>query len=120
MAQTQPKLITQDGEPVVHFDADAVEEEALESVFTFRHGGEMFQMLPPEQADWKIAADLSEGEGMKAFMAELLGDDYERFAEKPMSSKKLGMTIDACSAFYGVKPGESKASKRSSRSTRRR
>ncbi len=117
---TQPKLITQDGEPVVHFDLDAVENEARETTFTFRLGGEMFTMLPPEDVDWQIAENISGGEGLRAFVAELMGEDYERFAQHKLPSRKLGLLIEECIRFYGVSPGESKASKRSSRSTRRR
>ncbi len=117
---TAPKMITQDGEPVVHFDLDAVENEARGEVFTFTLGGEVFQMLPPEEVDWKVADDISQGEGLKAFVRELLGDDYERFAKHKLPSRKLGMLIDECTRFYGITPGESKASTRSSRSTRRR
>ncbi len=117
---TAPKMITQDGEPVVHFDLDAVENEARGEVFTFTLGGEVFQMLPPEEVDWKVADDISQGEGLKAFVRELLGDDYERFAKHKLPSRKLGILIDRCTQHYGVTPGESQASKRSSKSTRRR
>lgn len=116
----RPKVITQDGTPAVHFDLDAIKSEASEEPFTFTLGGEVFQMLPPEEVDWKVADDISQGEGLKAFIAELLGDDYERFAKHTVSSRKLGLLIDECTRYYGVTPGESKASTRSSRSTRRR
>jgi hypothetical protein len=114
-------MITSDGEPVAHFDLDALESEAREEIFTFRLGGEVFQMLPPEEADWQVATDLSDGTGLRAFMRELLGEkDYERFAQHKLSTAKLTRLIDECSNFYGVTPGESQASKRSSRNTRRR
>ncbi len=116
---TAPKMITQDGEPVVHFDLDAVKNEAHAVPFTFTLGGEAFQMLPPEEVDWQVADDISGGEGLKAFVAELLGADYERFAKHKLPSWKLGRLIDECTRFYGVTPGESQASKRSSKSTRR-
>lgn len=120
MAATRPKMITQDGDPVVHFDLDAIESEAHEVPFTFTLAGEVFTMLPPEEVDWQVADDISGGDGLRAFMAELLGSDYERFAKLKLPSRKLGMLIDECTRFYGVTPGESRASKSSSKSTRRR
>lgn len=117
---TRPKMITQDGEPVIHFDLDAVENEAHEVPFTFALAGEVFTMQPPEEVDWQVADDISGGEGLKAFVAELLGGDYERFAKHKLPSRKLGLLIDECTRYYGVTPGESRASKRSSRGTRRR
>lgn len=116
----RPRMITQEGAPVVHFDLDAIENEAHDQTFTFTLGGEVFQMLPPEEVDWKVADDISQGEGLQAFVAELLGDDYDRFAKHKLPSRKLGMLIDECTRFYGITPGESRASKRSSKSTRRR
>lgn len=117
-----PKMITQDGEPVVHFDLDAVDDEANQVPFTFTIGGEVFTMLGPEDADWKIQDDLAEsGAGLKNLMRELLGDDdYERFITHKVPGRKLGKLIEACQAHYGITPPESKASARSSRTTRRR
>ena len=77
-------------------------------------------MLPPEEADWQVTADISEGNGLREVLAELLGDDYERVAAHKLPARKLNALIDACTKFYGVTPGESRASTRSSRSTRRR
>lgn len=116
-----PKLITQAGEPVAAFDLDAVENEGREQMFTFTVGGEVFTMLPPEEADWQVADGLSEGAGLKQFMRELLGEeDYERFSKHKVSSRKLGLLIEECTRWYGTTPGESRASARSSKTTRRR
>lgn len=120
MATPRPKVITSGGEPVAHFDLDAVQNEASGEPFTFTLGGEVFQMLPPEEVDWRIADDISNGEGLKAFIKELLGDDYERFTRHKVTSRQLGALIEECTRFYGVTPGESRASTRSSKSTRRR
>ncbi|GGK61208.1 hypothetical protein Sme01_02840 [Sphaerisporangium melleum] len=113
-------MITQSGEPVVHFDLDAVESEARDEHFTFTLGGEVFTMQPPEDADWRVVDDISNGAGLTAFVQELLGNDYEKFAKHKLTSRKLGLLIDECTRFYGITPGESQASKRSSKSTRRR
>ena len=117
-----PKMITQDGESVVHFDLDAQEDEANEVPFTFTLGGEVFTMLGPEDADWKIQDDLAEsGAGLKNLMRDLLGEeDYERFIKHKVTGRKLGKLIDACQKHYGITPPESKASARSTRTTRRR
>ncbi len=116
-----PKVITSGGEPVAHFDLNAIVDEAHEDPFTFTFKGEIFTMLPPEEADWQVTAKLGgEGGDMTAFVAELLGDDWERFSQHKLSNTALGKLIEQCQAHYGVTPGESKASKRSSRTTRRR
>lgn len=116
-----PKMITQDGEPVVHFDLDALEDEANEVRFTFTLGGEVFTMLGPEDADWLVQDNLAAGGGLRDLMRELLGDeDYERFVKHKVSGRKLGALIEACRKHYGVDAPESPASARSTRSTRRR
>lgn len=116
-----PKVITSGGETVAHFDLDAIVNEAREEYFTFTFKGEVFTMLPPEEADWQVTAKLGgEGGDMTSFVAELLGDDWDRFSQHKLPNAALGKLIEECQAFYGITPGESKASKRSSRSTRRR
>lgn len=123
MPAARPKMITQDGDPVVHFDADeaeAQEHEANQTPFVFRLAGEVFTMDSPEDADWKATADVDSPGGMRSFMEELLGDDYERFAKQPCSNKRLNAIITACNKHYGMSSGESKASANSSRRTRRR
>lgn len=119
-AKALPKVITQEGEPVVHFDLDAVEDEATQTPFTFTLGGEVFTMLAPEDADWQVMTDTDRPDWTRAFMQELLAEEYERFAKHSVPIRKLNKLIEACTAHYGVTPGESKASARSSRSTRRR
>lgn len=115
-----PRVITQDGEPVVHFDLDAAESEATKEPFTFRVGGEVFTATSPEDADWQATADTESPGGLRAFIAELLGEDYERFTDVRVSNKQLGELVKACQEHYGVSVGESKASPRSSQKKRRR
>lgn len=121
MPAAVPKMITQDGEPVVHFDLDAFEDEANEVPFTFALGGEVFTMLGPEDADWLVQDNLADGGALKDLMRELLGDeDYERFVKHKVSGRKLGALIEACKKHYGISPPESRASAGSTRNTRRR
>jgi hypothetical protein len=110
-----PKMITQNGEPVVHFDLDAVDDEANEVPFTFALGGEVFTMAGPEDADWQVQDDLAaSGAGLKTLMRDLLGeDDYERFVKHKVSGRKLGRLLEACRKHYGITPPESRASARS-------
>ncbi|MEU6725465.1 hypothetical protein ABZ917_17295 [Nonomuraea wenchangensis] len=115
-----PKLITQSGEPVSHFDLDAVENEATQEPFTFTFGGEVFTMLAPEDIDWQALADTSAPDWLLTYVAALLGDDFERFAAHEVPTRKLNKLLEACQEHYGVTPGGSKASARSSKSTRRR
>jgi hypothetical protein len=122
MAATRPKIITQDGEEVVHFDLDALEAEANEEPFTFRLGGDVFTLAAPEDADWQVIDELSEtNAGLRAFIQELMSaEDWEKFSSHKLSSKKLTALLDACNQHYGATPGKSRTSGRSSRSTRRR
>lgn len=120
-AARRPKVITEAGEEVVHFDLDAVENEANETPFTFRVGGEIFSAISPDEADWQAAADIDSPGGLRGFMRELLGEkDYERFCELDVSNKQLGELIKACQKHYGISTGESQASPRSSRNKRKR
>jgi hypothetical protein len=120
--RSKPKVITQDGEPVVHYDLDAVEAEAVEEPFVFRLGGEVFTMAAPEDADWQVTDEMSEtNAGLRTFVRDLLGDDdYERFAKHRLTNKQITGLLDACNQHYGTTPGKTRASGRSSRSTRRR
>ncbi|WP_329521157.1 hypothetical protein [Spirillospora sp. NBC_01491] len=116
-----PRIITEDGEPVVHLDLDAIEDEATSVTFTFRVGGEVFSAISPDDADWQATADTDSPGGLRAFIHELLGDeDYERFCELTVSNRKLGQIVEGAQKHYGIKTGESKASPRSSKKRRRR
>lgn len=110
------KVITQAGDPVVHFDLDSVEDEVNEVPFTFTLGGEVFSMASPEESDWQVQDDLAaSGAGLKPLMRELLGEEgYERFAKHKVSGRRLGKLIAACQKHYGITPPESRASARSS------
>lgn len=117
----RPKVVTEDGAEVVHLDLDEpLEHEATETPFTFRAGGEVFTAISPDDADWQATADLDSPGGMKAFMAELLGEDYGRFAGKRVTNRQLGKLIEGAQKHYGITAGESRASGRSSRGTRGR
>jgi hypothetical protein len=120
MDRTRPKKSTSYGETVTHFDLDALEAEAQDEPFTFTLAGEVFTMLSPEEVDWRVADNLSNGDGIQHFVSDLLGDDFKRFAKHKVSSRQLAALIEACTTHYGITPGESRASGGSSRSTRRR
>lgn len=120
-AAPRPKVITQDGEPAVHFDLDALEHEARREPFRFTLGGEIFELCQsPEDVDWQIHERLADGGGLQDYLAELLGDDYDRFASHKLSAKLLNELIKSANAHFGVETGESSASPRSSNGTRRR
>jgi hypothetical protein len=115
------RIITEDGEPVVHLDLDATENEAVEATFTFRIQGEVFTAISPDDADWQATADTDSPGGLRAFIRELLGDeDYERFCELSVRNKQLNAIVKGAQQHYGVSVGESKASRSSSKKRRRR
>ena len=122
MTTPRPKIITEDGDPVVHFDLDALEAEATGEPFTFRLGGEMFQLAPPETADWQVVDAMAENNaGLRAYVADLMSpEEYQRFSSHKLSSKNLTALLAAANQHYGTSAGKSRPSARSSRSTRRR
>ncbi|MFF5261368.1 hypothetical protein ACFY4C_20690 [Actinomadura viridis] len=116
-----PRIITEDGEPVVHLDLDAMEDEATEATFTFRVGGEVFTAISPDEADWQATADTDSPGGLRRFIQELLGsEDYERFCEQTVSNRQLNAIVEGAQKHYGIRTGESQASPRSSKKRRRR
>src|SRR5690606_5290134 len=116
-----PRIITEDGEPGVHLDLDATENEALEATFTFRIQGEVCTAISPDDADWQATADTDSPGGLRAFIRELLGaEDYERFCELPVTNRQLNKIVESAQKHYGVSVGESRASQRSSKKRRRK
>lgn len=92
-----------------HFSLRQRKSEAVQEPFTFEVDGEIFTMQPPAAADWQVTADLGAGEGnLRAFVRELLGDDYERFCQvKGVSSEDINALIEAATLHYqGVSRGE--------------
>lgn len=129
-AARRVKVVTEAGAEVaqpVHVDLDAriaaLANEAVEEPFSFQLGGERFTMAAPEEVDWRLAVGLDDEDTarMKDFIRELLGDEqFKRFMQHRLPSKLLGELIRDCQTHYGTTPGESPASKRSSKGTRRR
>lgn len=106
---TPKKVITEAGKPVSHFSLRQRAREATQEPFVFDVDGEYFTMQPPAAADWQVTADLSTGESnLRAFVRELLGDDYERFCKlEGVSSDDINALIEAAQAHYqGVSRGE--------------
>lgn len=106
---TPKKVITETGQPVSLFSLRDRKREAAQQPFVFDVDGEYFTMQPPADADWQVTADLGSGEGsLRDFLAELLGDDYERFCKiKGVSSDDINALIDAATRHYqGVGRGE--------------
>ncbi|MGW4422506.1 hypothetical protein [Streptosporangium sp. NPDC004631] len=105
----KPKMIKQDGTPVSHFSLRDRKREAVAEPFVFDVDGEFFTMQPSGSADWQTTADLGTSDGsLRAFVAELLGDDYERFrAIKGVSGDDLNALIEASATHYqGLTRGE--------------
>jgi hypothetical protein len=106
---TPKKVITEAGKPVSLFSLRDRKREATQQPFVFDVDGEYFTMQPPADADWQVTADLSTGESsLRAFVKELLGDDYERFCKlEGVSSDDINALIEAATKHYqGVSRGE--------------
>jgi hypothetical protein len=103
------KVITQSGDPVSMFSLRDRKREATQEPFVFDADGEFFTMSPPADADWQVTADLGTADGsLRKFVAELLGDDYERFCKiKGVTSDDLNALIEAATQHYtGASRGE--------------
>ncbi|WP_433363999.1 hypothetical protein [Streptosporangium sp. CA-115845] len=103
------KVITEDGALVSLFSLRDRQREAVGKPFVFDIDGEFFTMKPPGEADWQVAADLGGDSGdFRKFVAELLGDDYERFCRVPnVSSEDINALFEACTKHYqGLTRGE--------------
>lgn len=97
----------------VDFDLDAIEIEANDKPFSFRHGGESFTMASPQNVDWQTAVAAENGDlgALQDMLRALLGDEgYERFTAIPLKAGKLRPLMTACAEHYGARPGESPAS----------
>lgn len=106
---TPKKVITESGQPVSLFSLRARAQEATQQPFVFDVDGEYFTMRSPAAADWQIAADLASGEGsFRTYVADLLGDDYERFCKVPgISNEDISALIEAATKHYqGTGRGE--------------
>lgn len=120
---TAPKVITQDGERVASMDLDALEHEATEEPFTFTLGGQVYELHNPEDVDWQDNSELAEANenDLRPLVRMLLGEEqYAGFAENRVPLWKLGKLIDGYYEHHGLGPGESKASSRSAKNTKRR
>jgi hypothetical protein len=106
---TPKKIINQAGEPVSMFSLRARKREATQEPFVFDVDGEYFTMRSPASADWQVTADLGTGEGsLRKYVAELLGEDYERFCKLPdISAEDINALIEAATKHYtGASRGE--------------
>lgn len=106
---TPKKVITESGEPVSLFSLRSRSREATQQPFVFDVDGEYFTMKPPSSADWQVTAELGTGEGdLRKYVAELLGDDYERFCKlQGVDSDDIGALLEASTKHYqGVGRGE--------------
>lgn len=101
------------------FDLDALAAEADSTPFRFKFGGEEFE-IPPMDITW-AAIDGSQLSHVDMFKL-LVGD--EQWARITASKARLTeplfvALLDKWMAHYGVTLGESRASRRSSKSTAR-
>lgn len=106
---TLRKDTPQEGQAVSLFSLRQRKREATQEPFVFDVDGENFTMLPPADADWQVTADLGSSEGsLRKFIAELLGDDYERFCKiSDVSSDDINALIEAATKHYqGAGRGE--------------
>jgi len=102
-------MASSQNKPVSHFSLRDRKREATQEPFVFDVDGEFFTMAPPGSVDWLVTASLGEGGGdLRAFVKELLGDDYERFAKlKNVSNDDISALIDAATKHYqGATRGE--------------
>ena len=108
MSNTKTARPLNPGKP--RFNLDAVEAEATGQPFEFDWHDESYSLPSAGDADWRALAALDSGK-LEAGLRGLMGDDqYDRFASRPLATKKLGKLVEAYLEYQGVKPGELQAS----------
>ncbi|HET7388425.1 MAG TPA: hypothetical protein VFJ19_17365 [Nocardioidaceae bacterium] len=92
----------------VSLDLDTLEKESDPGPFTFRAGGERFEVRDVRDVDWQdlLTVDL----GIESLRAAL-GDDWKRFEKVRLSGWKLDKLIAGFMRHYGLgNSGEGDAS----------
>lgn len=99
------------------FDLDAVGNEADESPFTFRFGGQLFEL--PASPDMVAFAALAEGKLYSGLQAMLGPDQWEKMVgtKATFNLDKLTALMEQYTAHIGLSLGKSQASTSSSKST---
>lgn len=101
----------------VDIDAIAIEDG---EPFRFRRGDDEFTMATLLQLDWRDQETVLLGTDTVERLRILFGaEQYERFAEKPLSTARLIKLLDLWYEHQGIDGTKSEASPDSSKSTAR-
>jgi hypothetical protein len=107
-------------EETFDYDLDAlVVEEENAPPFRFQWRGEIFEMPLMMGMDFKDQLAL-EAATVEESMRLIMGGDYDRLVQEPISIGRMKALIEAWHRHQGVEPGELVASSRSSVNTARR
>lgn len=98
------------------FDLDAYEAEAERKPFTFKLGGESYELPHTEAIEWHQLENLNGPDLVKL----ALGDQFARFDKHSLTAGGYKELQRRWFAHSGVSLGESSASSDSSKSTARR
>lgn len=91
------------------FDTLAVEGEDTEP-YRFTWGGTKFEMAPLARLSWRDHRFVIDENDIEAKLRILLGDQFDAFDAKPMSSARMDRLIERWFAHQGITPGESSGS----------
>lgn len=88
------------------FDLDAIEVEGETSPpFEYTYKDEKFTLPVAAAMPWQTQVKLETANTVESLRL-ILGDQFERFEQLPMSAGRLGKLLEAWMAFQGLKPGE--------------
>lgn len=102
------------------FDLDALEREDAKEVFTATVGGKDVRFADPSDLDWQDVASINAADPEQFLSSVVHEDDSEHFFGESIPSWKLNKLLEAYLDHYGLAaPGETSASRGSSRATAR-
>lgn len=120
----QPRVLTAEQQddgafavPEEVYDLDALRHEAKDERFRFKAAGRIWDLLTPEECDWRDMSTLTERasgvEDMRPSVEMLLAGQYEDFLEIPLSMAQINTLFAQWRDWHGIDLGESGASRRS-------
>lgn len=85
----------------VALDLDALEREKAPAQFYFRHLGERYLLVDPQEVDWQELI-LAIGDTYTFFRTIVPADDRERFFTSKMPSWKMRALMERYTEHYGL------------------
>jgi hypothetical protein len=88
-------------QPEVAFDLDVLERENAPAAFYFRHLGERYLLVDPQEVDWQDLI-IAIGDTYTFFRTIVPADDREKFFQSKMPSWKMRALMERYTEHYGL------------------